>query len=108
LAAVLQKGQYSIGTDSFVNFIVAPDVKQDDLFFCDYNGHRDPIAIGDVECLNSNLLATEVMIAEMGLKGVFFQIMQDNGDFLLQLRMALYELLGSAGEMGCPYEGIHP
>jgi hypothetical protein len=107
VAAVLQKGQYSIETDSFVNFIVAPDIKQDDLLFRNYDGYSDPIAVGNADCLDSGLLAAEMVIVEMGLKRVFFQIAQDKGDFLLQLRMALYKLPGSAGKMGGPYEGVH-
>jgi hypothetical protein len=86
---------------------MTPDIEQDDLFFRDYDGHSDPIAIGNADCLDSGLLAAKMVMVEMGLKRVFFQIAQDKGDFLLQLRMALYELPGSAGEMGGPYEGIH-
>ena len=92
---------------SFVNFIVGSDIEQDNLFFRDDNGHRDSTAVGDADSLDTSLLASEMVIVEMGLKRVFFQIAQDKGDFLLQLRMALYELPGSAGEMGSPYEGIH-
>ena len=92
---------------SFVNFIVAPDVKQDNLLFRNYDGHSDPIAVSNADCLDPGLLAAEMVIVEMGLKGVFFQIAQDEGDFLLLLRMALYELPGSAGEMGRPYKSIH-
>jgi hypothetical protein len=93
--------------DLFVNLIVAPDVEQDDLLFRDYDGHGDPIAIGNADCLDSGLFACEMVIVEMGLKGVFFQIAQDESDFLLQFRMALYERPGNAGEMGRPYECIH-
>jgi hypothetical protein len=107
LAAVLQKGQYSMDMDSFVNFIVAPDVKQNDLLFRDYDGHGDTIAVGNADGLDSGLLAAELVIVEMGLKGVLFQIAQDEGEFFLQLRMSLYELPGSAGEMGSPSESIH-
>lgn len=38
--------------DSFIHFIVAPDVKQDDLLFRDYDGHGDPIAVGNADCLH--------------------------------------------------------
>ncbi len=72
--------------DSFVNFIVAPDIKKDDLLFCDDNGQGNTIAVGNADCLDAGLLTAEMVIDEMRLKGVFFQIAQNGGrpSFLYQ------------------------
>jgi hypothetical protein len=47
----LQIKQSSIDMALSINFIMTPDIEQDDLFFGNHQGERDPIPVGKADRL---------------------------------------------------------
>ena len=60
-----------------VNLIMGADVEQHDLFFRDHDGQGNAITVGYADRLDAGLPAARMMILEMRLKGVFFQIAKE-------------------------------
>lgn len=66
-------------------------IKQGYFFFRYDNRQRDSIFVGYAHCLNAFELAAGMVVLQMGLKRVFFEIAQNAGKFCFQLRMAFFE-----------------
>ncbi len=98
LAAVLQKGQYPIEMDSLVNFIVAPDVKQDDLLPGDHQGKSYPVTVGKTDGVTVFQLSAETVQLEVGLKRVLSQVIDDLDKRFFQVWMYFEEFLCPAKE----------
>jgi len=76
------------------------DVEQYDLLVCDLYGKCDPETVSKADGLDAFISAPKVVIFEMWLKGVMFQIAQNACDFVPQFRMLFPKLFGSVSEMG--------
>lgn len=86
---------------------MAAGVEQDDFLFGDQDGERYSILMGNADCLHPFQLAAQVVIPQMRLKRVTFEIPQDGSKRMPQFTMALVEFFRRAGKPGCPDKGIH-
>jgi len=86
---------------------MAADVEQNDLLVGDHHSKRNPVAVGDAYRVNTLQFAGQVVAFKMGLKRVNFKVVQDGGEFGIQVTMLLCKLFGSADKAGSPDKGIH-
>lgn len=90
-----------------VDLVVAADIEQDDLLFGHHNGEGDAVAVSEAHRLHPLQLAGQVVILQVGLERVAFQVAQGSGEFSPQFRMMFHELFSRTGEAGGPDQGIH-
>jgi len=87
----LLRGQYHPGNPfaRLIDFIMAPDINQENLFFGNFQGQGYPVAVGEADGMHPLKLALQRVQPQMGLKRVLLQIAQNPGKALLQVRMVL-------------------
>ena len=86
---------------------MAADVEEDDFLFGYQDGECYAVLMGNADSLHPFQLAAQVVIPEMRLKWITFEVPQDGGKLMPQFMVALVEFFRRAGKPDCPDKGIH-
>ena len=78
------------------------NIKQNNFSVSNDNGKRDSITVGNADGLNIFKISTKLMILQVWLKWIAFQISKYGNELVLQYGMAFDEFFSRTGEACTP------